>query len=61
MPISTTSSGPRPQPIRNPALLALRPPQRRVPPVGSLLETLGLSCVLAAVAGALPLVMYLRG
>jgi hypothetical protein len=52
----------RPAHIRNPAFLRIRSPKAQsAPPAAPVLETLWLSAVLVAVAGALPLVMFLRG
>jgi hypothetical protein len=52
----------RPTHIRNPAFLRVEPHRAQTMPHSApLLETLWLSAVLVAVAGALPLVMFLRG
>jgi hypothetical protein len=59
---SASPTRPRPQAIRNPAFVRLAAlPARRPSGVAAFLETLGFGVGLAAVAGALPFVMYLRG
>lgn len=59
---SFSPNGSRPPAIRNPAYLRLESPKgQSVSQTAPLLETIWLSAVLVAVAGVLPLVMYLRG
>jgi hypothetical protein len=60
--VSTSRIVPRPEAIRNPACARLAPlPARRRSGAAAVLETLGFGVGIAAVAGALPFVMYLRG
>lgn len=60
--LSAPPSGLRPRTIRNPAPLRAKMAQSKSETAGPrLFETLALGFVLTAVAGVLPLVMYLRG
>jgi hypothetical protein len=62
MTLTVSQSERRHRAIRNPVLLRLEEAQAAQAPTGAAyLETLALSCLIAAIAGVLPMVMYLRG